>query len=321
MAEKLGQGRGRRGGGTGGNGRALAKTDNRTPEQIAEERKQQENAEAIQLLSVVARVKAQDAKVDKAKDALKVETDARNGIFLNAKAGNPLFTRGRIRELVEDSKPKLRVDVTQSEAVRARFRRIMGLPVGDMTEEQRTLDERLPDVEREGAFWFSAGHSAGLSGDSRDAPEACVRAGHDNRFDEGWRSGQAVLMVNKIIAKEGGPPLKPPALAPKPAAAPTAEETAAQRKAREKAEEVKAAEGLKGMAAAKGETPAPAAAPPLDDVQASVKAATESDCFSEATPEELAAQTTRGVVQEVREHSGQAEPTPAGADAADNEAV
>lgn len=298
MANKVtGRGRGKPAG-NGGNGRKLSTTDNETPEaraaRIATEQQQKEEAEAIQLLSVVAAVKGQLGKVAIKKAELKTEQDALNDIFRAAKLQSKDFERGRIMELVEDSNPEARRNIVEREAIRTRFRKAMGLPVAQ-SEEQLDLESRLPDVEREASFWFQAGYTAGVTGEFCNAPEACVRAGHDNKYAEGHKAGQAVIAMGMASAK-----------ATKEKATPPPEETADQRRARERAEEAKAKEGLEGMKAVRGE------APPLDPVQESVKAATEGE-FTEATPEELEAQTTRQAVQAARE--GDAEPAADNAEA------
>lgn len=292
--------------GTGGDGRVLTSVDNLSPEEQAEaaakQQKAREEAEAIQLMSVVSQVKAQDVKVEAAAAKLKVEKDALNGIFLNAKAASPLFTRQRIRELVDDSKPEVRRNIAENEAVRARFRRVMGLPVG-LSEQERELEARLPQVERDGQFWRAAGYTAGLAGHDRDAPKECVAAGHDNLFDEGWKDGQGAL--GRAMTERANP--KPTAqAAPK-------EETAAQRKKREKQEEADAKAALEG----KGKEPAlPTDAKAVGEQAAADFAAdnpglppetistpepdhghTAGD-FTEATEEELAAQAGRPVAEE-----------------------
>ncbi len=332
MAPRITAGRrGRKSAGNGGDGRQLTAKDNMTPEQAAELRKQQEEAEAVQLLSVMSRARAQMAKVNAAKAVYDTARGEFNDICTAAKLAIKL-TRKEIVGLLEDSKPEGRRDVAEAEARRHRFRLAMGLPVG-RSDEQRQLDERLPEVEREGGFWFEAGFTAGSTGLPNDAPAACVSAGHDNRFGEGWKAGQTVLAATAKVTKQ------------KAAPAPTAEETTAQRKAREKAEEAKAKEGLTGMAKVRGDDAAPA----LDAVQQAVKAETEGAApdpatlnqgegpcpgcgiepggehaegcpellkatagraadFVEATPEELAAQTTRAAVQGEREAATPAAP-------------
>lgn len=310
MAAKAGSRKrtsGGRSAGRGGNGRPLAVTDNRTPEEIADAerkaREEREAAEGIQLISIVARVKKQQPKIDAARDALKAEQDAMNDIFRAAKLQSKEFTRERIAELVKDSKPDLRRNVEEAEATRYRFRRLMGLPVG-LSDQERELEARLPDVEREAGFWFQAGYNVGVVGEPCMAPEACVRAGHDNKFAEGHTAGQAVLVVNRG------------ALSGKPKATPPPEETADAKRKREKAEEAAAKASLANLkgddSVAAGGGDDTVSGPALDPVQAAVRdeiagagedtlPSGAADDFVEATPEELAAQKPRQAVQEVRD--------------------
>lgn len=285
--------------GSGGDGRPLTVADNRTPEEKAaaeaEAKRAKEEAEGLQLMSVVAAVKKQRPNITKARDALKAEQDKLNDIFRAAKLQSKEFTRERIEDLERDSDPARRRDIEEAEAIRYRFRKAMGLPVG-LSDQERELEARLPEVERDAAHWFQAGYTAGVTGQFCEPPEACVRAGHDNKFAEGHKAGMAVLVVDKGV------------LSGKPAAAPVKEETAAERRKREKAEEAAAREALSKPKPEAPETPS------LDPVQAAIKADAEgqaggADGF-EATPEELAGQTTRQAVQAGREADGEAASAP-----------
>lgn len=303
MAEKVtGSGRGSpKPAGRSGAGKPLTTDDNLSPAEkeaaALAARRAEEEAEAIQLMSVVAKAKSAIAAHEEKKAAAKLAGDVVNDVFRAAKLQSKHFERGRIMELINDSKPQARRNVTANEAVRTRFRKLMGLPVGQSDEEQE-LDARLPDVEREGAFWFQAGYSAGIAGHNRDATEECVRAGHDNRFDEGWVAGQAVL-GNRVAADMQA---RKDAKAAAKAAEPTPEETAAQRRIRLKAEESKAMEGLKGMANVKGaapetegaSTPAPEE-PKLDEVQQAIKDEAEKPAGSEVPQDETPADGAEAV--------------------------
>lgn len=282
MAGKITGGARKPSAGRGGNGRPLAATDNLSPEEkakrAAEEKAQREEAEAIQLMSIVARIKQALPEVETARAALKGAQEKVNDIFRAAKAQSKDFERGRIMELVEDSKAESRRDVTRNEAVRARFRRLMGLPVGDIAQDQLDLEARLPEVERDGQYWQSVGYTDGVSGAPSNPPMECVKAGHGNRYDQGWKDGQTILAVNMDKAqRRAAPPV-----APKP------EETEVERRAREAKETAKAKESLANLGKDK-----------LPDDPKAVGAQAAADF--EADQAELAAQTTRKAVQAARE--------------------
>lgn len=227
--------------GRGGNGRKLKPTDNKgptlTPEQLAikasEERREREEAEGIQLLSILGRIKPGLAAVEEARSAMKLKQDAVNDIFRAAKLQSKDFTRERLMELVNDTKPGSRKDVQNNEETRARFRAILGLPVG-LSQTERELEERLPDVERNGMFYRAAGYTDGLSGNAHTLPPGCAEGGFGNLYDEGYKDGQKSMFEAGQAAK--AKPKTPPAAAP--------EESELDRKRREKAEEKAAAEGL-----------------------------------------------------------------------------
>lgn len=282
MAGKITGGARKPAAGRGGNGRPLAPTDNLTPEEkakrAAEEKAQREEAEAIQLMSIVSRIKQALPEVEEARGKLKAAQEKVNDIFRAAKAQSKDFERGRIMELVEDSKAESRRDVTRNEAVRARFRRLMGLPVGDATQDQLDLEGRLPDVERDGQYWQSVGYTDGVSGAPSNPPMECVKAGHGNRYDAGWKDGQTILAVNMDKARKvNAPPVQ------------AKEETEVERKAREAKETAKAKAALENLGK---DQPLPTDAKAVGE-----KAAADF----EADQAELAAQKPRAAVQAARE--------------------
>jgi hypothetical protein len=316
MAGKItgGGARGAKGAGKGGNGRTLTVVDNMSPEDKLKaafaEKKAREEAETIQLMSVVARVKQALPEVEAARVVLKAAQDKVNSILLSAKAQSKEFERGRIMDLVKDSSPSERRNVQHNEAVRARFRRAMGLPVGDISQEELELHHRLPPVEQDGQYWEGVGYTDGVSGADKDAPLECVKAGHGNRYETGWTNGQKILALAMTKTKA-------------PVAAPVEpEETEVERRVREKREEKIGKEALakiglgedgqptlEGLIAkrdqivAEGGTAPPHILTAITKLQAAADFAADnpaSDGF-EATPEELAAQTTRAAVQAAKE--------------------
>lgn len=222
MAPRLGSGKGRgKRGGNGGDGRPLTPQDNITP---AERQKAKEEAEAMQLLSIVAAVKKHDAAIATAKIPYDAAKEERRGTLLTAKKMG--FHAYEIEELVKDGKAGERKNVTEAEARRHRFRKIMGLPVG-LSETEQELGERLPDAERDGQFWQNAGYADGVTGIQADPPTACISAGHGNRYDKGYKDGQTILGL--ALAKPKEKPKEP---------------TELDRKRAEKAEEKRVREAL-----------------------------------------------------------------------------
>lgn len=286
----------------------------KTAEELAADRKKQGEAEAIGLLSAVSQAKAAKAKVEVARSALKLAQSGYTDVMRSAKASFG-FQRQELEALIADSDVGDRGKVQEAEARRRRFREIMGLPVG-LSETERELEERLPDVERDGAFWFHSAYSGAVVGENPDPPEACVRAGFDNKFAEGITAGRAVFTQAMLAAKAPKSQIGKGLEAPAPK-----EETAAEKRKREKAEEEKAKAALTAPKPPPADEAPPADDPPLDPVQEAIRASAPKvgdtevttneagetitrsvsegdDRFTEATPEELAAQTTRRAVQE-----------------------
>lgn len=283
MASKITGGARKPSTGRGGNGRPLAPTDNLTPEEksarAAQERREREEAEAIQLMSVVSTLRPKLAKVKEIADQLKAAKDLVNDHFRAAKLQSKDFERGRIMELIEDTSPDARRDVTRNEAIRARFRRLMGLPVGDASQEELDLEARLPDVERDGGYWHSVGYTDGVTAAPRKPPIECIQQGHGNRYDGGYDAGKTILEVNL----EKGKKAKAAPVPPKP------EETSDQRKAREAKEAATAKAALENLGKDK----------PLPTDAKAVGQQAAADF--EADQAELAAQTTRQAVVAARE--------------------
>jgi hypothetical protein len=232
MAPRLGTGKKRGGagkGGNGGNGRPLEPTDNLSPE---ERKKAREEAEAMQLMSVVAQVKAADRAVAAARVPYDAAVASRKEKIHTAIGMG--FKKYEIEDLVKDGNAGERAKIAEKEARRYRFRKIMGLPVSESDADQE-LTARLPEVEANGQHWQAAGYSDGVSGAPHDPPKACIEAGHGNRYDEGYKDGQAIVMSKSKLTA--------------PKAAPAAEPSEFERKRAEKAEEKRVKEALDKAAA------------------------------------------------------------------------
>lgn len=288
MANKIGGGRSRKSAGAGGNGRALSVADNRTPEQIAEERRKEidaiHEAEAIQLLSAVSLGKKALIAVDAAKAVLKEKQDAFNDVARNAKTAIKI-TRKEFVDLIGDSNSS-RKDLSDAEAKRVRWRTAMGLPVG-LSGEQLELDSRLPNVERDIQMWRGQGYQDGVTGSPHNPPKECIEQGHGNVYDEAYKGGQAALNAANQAAKRAR---QPAPAAPKPN---SLDDPASPESLKANAEsEKRARESLeamgKGTEAATGGEETVAGAAGADAVSGGAAA----DGF-EATAEELAAQAGR----------------------------
>lgn len=300
--------------------------DNMSPE---ERRKATEDAEAIALISVLAKLKEVDPQIAVKAAELKTLKDARRNILGKAKLEHDFLAK-EIEAVLADSKVGSRKNVTEAEARRYRWRRAIGLPVG-LSDQDRELEARLPDVEKDAIFWRGAGYTAGTTSkrsEDLDPPTACVAAGHVAAWSEGVKDGQTILAL-ALTPKKAAP--RPTAPAPEPS---LAEQQAEDKKAEARAkasleamkptpEEVEGvisdmfdADGsrpklalLKAMAAirpdnadlahqvetreAAGETADPA------DIERFAKELAGDDGF-EATEAELAAQTTRAAVVDAK---------------------
>lgn len=239
--------------------------DNLSPE---ERRKAEQEQEKLGLISVVSAVKTLEPKIAAAAAILKALKDEKTSIFNRAK-GDYGFKRKDVEEIIAASMVGNRKAVADDQARRDRWFRHMGLPTAT-SDEQRELDERLPEVERDAQYWRAEGYSAGLTADDLNPPAACVAAGHVGPFSQGVKDGQA---ANGAAIKT----LK----SPKPKAAePPKEKTVAQEQAEQRAADRRAKESLDAMKPADE---------PKDD--ADLKPPTPD--FEPASDEELANQAGR----------------------------
>lgn len=185
-------------------------------------------AQQAQLLSYIAKLRAQQIPIDEAKAVL-AEAKAQYDETMRL-AGVAGFKKFELKELLEDLGAKRR-DLSDQEQRRTEFRNWLGLPAGK-SDEQLDLEARMPATARDEAFWRGDGYTAGLRGDVCKPPTDT--GVHAQAWMEEWGRGQAKLAMS---------------LNPKPAIAPPPteerEKTTAELKAEEK--RVKAAlEALPG---------------------------------------------------------------------------
>jgi hypothetical protein len=217
--------------GSGGDGRPLTPGDNSRA--IKE-------AQQAQLLSYIARLRAQQIPIDEAKAVL-AEAKAQYDETMRL-AGVAGFKKFELKELLEDLGAKRR-DLTDQEQRRTEFRNWLGLPAGK-SDEQLDLEARMPATARDEAFWRGDGYTAGLRGDVCQPP--ADTGVHGQAWMEEWGRGQAKLALS---------------LSPKPAA------TAAVQEREKTPAELKAEE--KRVKAALEALPSSGQVPPHDGFEAS----------------------------------------------------
>lgn len=321
MTKKLGGGGGRKAGGkvtrlpagtrtvSSAPERQVGPDDNLTDEQ---KRERQEQAESAQLMSILARLREAKAKTAETKAPYDAAKAAETDIFRAAKAiPGGGFQRQELEELLKDSAAGSRKDVSRQEERRVRFRGYLGLPVG-RSEEQRQLDERLPEVEKNAAHWRAAGYTAGVTAGDSEPPIECVKAGFVADFSTGYSDGQKINGLAMIEASKKPEPPKP-------------EETEVERRAREKREEEAVKNGLATMTGGEGDdtvqggegddastTPAPVGGNPDDQVLPTDAKAVGAQAAAdfEADEAELAAQKTRQAVQAAKAPADEEAPAP-----------
>lgn len=168
-------------------------------------------AEEAQLLSVMALMRPALAKVEEAKAVVKERQAEVDSILDRAAAQG--FKKGEIRELLKDSAVKgTRKDLRETEERRVRFRRYLGLPVG---ETQADLAE-IPEAAKDELDWESEGYKAGVLAEEPSPPKKCPE-----RFHQAWMKGYHNGQARNAWALGGGT-----GNAPKPEAAPVVEPAA-----------------------------------------------------------------------------------------------
>lgn len=141
--------------------------------------KQAEEAERVQLLSVIAQVQRANEAVEAAKAPFDAAKKSRTTIFRLAKAAG--FTRAEIEKRMEEMESPSTDMAIQAER-EARHRRWLGI----LTPEQikAFTDEGTPQEARDGVYFNGEGHKAGLRGLEAKPPKEVPE-----RFVQEWMRG------------------------------------------------------------------------------------------------------------------------------------
>lgn len=213
---------------------AAPPSDHNPRSEIGNNREAVEAAEAAQLLSFTSRLREQQKKTAEKKAVFDGEKANETEIFNLAKAAG--FMRKELQELLDDSAVSgQRRKLAESEARRARFRKILGLPVAGF-EEQKDLPEEVRDE----MDWESDGYRAGIRADEPKPPSECSPRFH-KAWLKGYHNGQKRNAEALTMADALGAP-------PPPVPEPEVEKSAADIRRDEKAEERRAREMLDAIA-------------------------------------------------------------------------
>lgn len=156
-----------------GGARASTPKPDTGPAPIGDNSQARERQEQAQLLSYVQRLRGQKTKTAVKKAEYDAEKASETEIFRLAKAAG--FQRKDLEELITDLSVKRTSEVNDREIRRRRYRSWLGLSVGEV---QADLEERMPQEARDEVYWAQEGHRAGLAGGDRTKlPE-----GMDPRF-------------------------------------------------------------------------------------------------------------------------------------------
>lgn len=247
-----------------------------------------DEAERVQLISIVSKLSAADDDVEAAKAPLKAAQGARKKIIGLGKAAG--FTAKELEKRLDEMRMGSR-DMALQEAREHKHRRWLGIIEPD--QSALMLGDTAPQEAKDGAHWFGEGYKAGLRQLERKPPTECPE-----RFVQPWLERYDVGLQEVLIANAPGHKGKS-----------VAEQAAAEFKADNPEVDLDAA--AKKLAK---DPEFMARTPPEHDVATAPDGTTETavevgaepsslDAPFEATEEELQGQSQRRVVQEVREHS------------------
>lgn len=148
-------------------------------------RQAMEDAEQAQLLSALSQIRPLIADVDAAKAVVKAKQELVTAALDRAAAAG--FKKGEIRELLKDTAVTGdRKNLREAEERRVRFRRYLGLPVGET--DTGLLD--VPEAAKDELDWRGAGYTAGLRADDCDPKKAGVPPRFHQAWMEEWHRGQ-----------------------------------------------------------------------------------------------------------------------------------
>lgn len=134
-------------------------------------------AEEAQFLSFLARIRPKLAEKAIIKTQLDEKAAEITEIFRLAKAAG--FERKELQGILDDLGAK-KANHPEKEARRVRFRRWVGLPVGESDE----LKASTPDEVKDAMWWEAEGYRAGIRADEPKPPEGC-----SPRMDQAWMKG------------------------------------------------------------------------------------------------------------------------------------
>lgn len=187
---------------------AAPPSDHNPRSEIGNNREAVEAAEAAQLLSFTSRLREQQKKTAEKKAEFDAEKANETEIFNLAKAAG--FLRKELQELLDDTAVSgQRRKLAESEARRARFRKILGLPVAGYEEQQD-----LPEEVRDEMDWESDGYRAGIRADEPKPPPECSPRFH-KAWLKGYHNGQT-RNAEALTAVATIPTPPPPAPEPEP---------------------------------------------------------------------------------------------------------
>lgn len=151
--------------------------------------------EEAQLLSVLSKMRPALARVEEAKAVVKERVAEVDAILDKAVAQG--FKKGEIRELLKETAVKgSRKDLRETEERRARFRRYLGLPVGETDDG---LLDAIPEAAKDELDWESEGYKAGVLAEEPKPPKKCPE-----RFHQAWLKGYHNGQARNVWALGGG---------------------------------------------------------------------------------------------------------------------
>lgn len=157
-----------------------------------EERAKAEAAnKQLRYLSGIQALRAVAPKVAAKRAELKELTDSEKAIFLDLKKDGH-DTKDVKADLVDVGAVRRNVDA--KELARAERRAWLGLPVG-RSDEQLELESRLPEVEKGAIEFRASGYTAGVTGQVGQPPADVAQAGFIAEWSQGWKDGQAILIM------------------------------------------------------------------------------------------------------------------------------
>lgn len=163
-------------------------------------------AEEAQLLSVIAKIKAQRPQTAKAKAALDAERDKELEIFRLAKAAG--FSRKELEGYLEDIDKEDAVEIEEAEERRTRRRELLGLPT---VKRKKQAEIDFTSEPRDANWWNGEGYRAGLRGAPAKAPEG-MPPEFVQPYLDGWHTatGRTAWAQDQVGEDPPSPPAENP---------------------------------------------------------------------------------------------------------------